>query len=41
MPNVLESHSVLLGRERNYADCGTEDDFMSHVGLSWDSKDYN
>ena len=41
MPNVLESHGVLLGRERNYADCGNKDDFMSHVGLNWDFKDYN
>lgn len=41
MPNVLESHSVLLGREKNYADCVTEDHFMPHVGLSWDFKDCN
>ena len=39
--SVLESHHVQLGRKRNYADCRTENDSMSHAGLNWDFKDYN
>lgn len=35
MRNVLECHSVLLKREKMYADCGIEDNFMPQVGLSW------